>query len=83
MIETRQGSRRKPPIESTILPNNKYGKLTTAPYQESSMAYSFEKITLARDQRICVYVYESNDRRELKLVLTAAEINGTTSPFTK
>ena len=83
VLETKQGGRRRPPIESTILPKNKYGKLTTGPFQESRVAYSFEKITLAKDQRICIYVYESGGRRELKLILTAADINGATSPFAK
>ncbi len=81
ILESNNGSRRKVVYESNVFPKNKFGKLTTAPYSESRIAYSFDKITLSRDQVIKVYVYEKNGSRNLVLTLTDKDINGAVSPF--
>lgn len=80
ILETKQKGRRKIPEESTLIAKNKAGNLTVGPHAESRAAYSFDKITLASNQQICVYLYESGGRRELVLTLTAADINGALSP---
>lgn len=81
ILESNNGSRRKIVYESNIFPKNKFGKLTTAPYSESRVAYSFDKVTLSKDQVLKVYIYEKNGSRNLVLTLTDKDINGATVPF--
>lgn len=81
VLETKTGGRRTPPTEISLFPKNKAGNLTVAPHGESRVAYSFDKITLSRDQVIKVYPYEVNGSRNLVLTLTAKDINGAIVPF--
>lgn len=81
VLESNNGSRRKIVYESNIFPKNRFGKLTTAAHSKGKVAYSFDKITLSKDQVIKVYLYESNGSRNLVLTLTAKDINGAVEPF--
>jgi len=81
VLESHNGMRRKIVYEKTILPKNRFGKLTTAARSESRIAYSFDKLTLSNDQVLKVYVYENGGNRNLVLTLTAKDINGAVEPF--
>lgn len=81
VLESSNGARRKIVYESNIFPKNRFGKLTTAAHSEGKVAYSFDKITLSKDQVIKIYLYESNGSRNLVLTLTAKDVNGAVAPF--
>lgn len=81
ILESHNGAKRKVAYESNLFPKNRFGKLTTAAHGKSRIAYSFDKITLSRDQVIKVYLYEVNGSRNLVLTLTAKDINGAIEPF--
>lgn len=81
VLESSNGIKRKIVYESNIFPKNRFGKLTTAAHSEGKVAYSFDKITLSKDQVLKVYLYESNGSRNLVLTLTAKDINGAVEPF--
>ncbi len=81
VLESHNGMRRKIVYEKTILPKNRFGKLTTAARSQSRIAYSFDKLTLSNDQVLKVYVYENGGNRNLVMTLTAKDINGAVEPF--
>lgn len=81
ILESHNGNKRKIAYESNLFPKNRFGKLTTAAHSTSRIAYSFDKITLSKDQVIKVYLYEVNGSRNLVLTLTAKDINGAVEPL--
>ena len=59
----------------SLLPKNRYGSLTAAPGQTVKMGYTFEKITLSKDKRLNIYLYEKGGQRTVMLMLTPDDVN--------
>lgn len=76
VIEDSNRSKRKVKADPVaLLPKNRYGTLTAAPGQTVKMGYTFDKITLSRDNRLNIYLYEKGGQRTLMLTLTPNDIN--------
>lgn len=76
VIEDANRSRRQIKAEPvSLLPKNRFGSLTAAPDQTVKMGYTFEKITLSKDRRLNIYLYEKDGQRTLMLTLTPDDVN--------
>ena len=54
---------------------NRLGRLSAAPGAYSRVAYSFEKLTLAKNQVLRIYLYENGGQRNLVMTVGAKDIN--------
>ena len=61
--------------ETNLIPKSSLGTLTVAPGASEKCVFSFDKITLAKDQVLRVCVYELNGRRDYFLSLSAKDVN--------
>lgn len=75
VIESSRKGKRSVQYERNLYPKGRYGSLITAARQTSRIAYSFDKITLTKDQVLKVYLYESGGQRNLVLTLSCSDIN--------
>ena len=88
VVESNNGAKRRIAYEKTIFPKNKFGNFTVGPKNSVTVAYSLDKLTLSDGQRLKIYLYEkgamgeeTGGSRNLVLTLSAADINGATSPI--
>ena len=75
VVETRRRARRGAAPERTVVPRSRRGTASCAPEQKTRVAYSLEKLTLARDQVLRVYFHERGGNRELSLTLGPEDVN--------
>jgi hypothetical protein len=75
VMESRKKGKRAVSFEKGIQPKNRHGSLSAAPGETVRIAYSFDKLTLASDQVIKVYLYEEGGQRNLEITLSAKDIN--------
>ena len=75
VIESRRRGKRTVQYERNLLPKGRYGSLTAAAGETAKIAYSFDKITLTRDQVLRIYLYENGGQRNLVLTLSSADMN--------
>lgn len=75
VIESRKKGKRSVQYEKNLYPKGRYGTLMTGAGETSRIAYSFDKITLTKDQVLKVYLYESGGQRNLTLKMTCNDIN--------
>ena len=75
MIESRKQSKRSLDYQKPISSKSRFGTLSTAPGKTSKVVYTMDKITLAKDQVLRIYLYESGGSRNFVLTLTAKDIN--------
>ena len=61
--------------KKNLFPKGSYGSLTAKPGSVSRIAYSFDKVTLTKDQVLKVYLYETDGQRNLVMTLSARDIN--------
>lgn len=66
--------------ETNLLPKASVGSLTVAPGSKEKITYSFDKITLSKDQLLRICVYELNGRRDFFLSLSPKDINEARKP---
>ena len=66
--------------ETNLLPKASVGSLTVAPGSKEKITYSFDKITLSKDQLLRICVYELNGRRDFFLSLSPKDINEARRP---
>lgn len=77
VIEVRKTTRKKPQIEKTIYPVScTIRKISVSPGGEIIAAYSFDKLTLMKDQVLKVYFYENGGVRHFVLNVCARDVNG-------
>ena len=77
VIEGRKTTRKKPQIEKTIYPiSSTIRKISVSPGGEIIAAYSFDKLTLMKDQVLKVYFYENGGMRNFVLNICARDVNG-------
>lgn len=75
VIESKGKGKRTVRYENPVLPRSRYGSLSAGPGQYSRMVYSFDKMTLSKDQVLKVYFYEQGGQRNLVLTLDTNDIN--------
>lgn len=75
VIEGRKSTRKKPQIEKTIYPVScTIRKISVSPGGEIIAAYSFDKLTLMKDQVLKVYFYENDGMRNYVITITIRDI---------
>lgn len=81
VMESRKKSKRTVIFDKTLFPRSRYGSLSAAPGETARIAYSFDKMTLSRDQVLKIYLYETNGQRNLSLTLCTDDINKAANSF--
>lgn len=79
VMESKKKGKRAVSFEKGIQPKNRHGSLSAAPGETVRIAYSFDKLTLASDQVLKVYLYEEGGQRNLEITLSAHDINNAAS----
>lgn len=82
-IESHNKGKRKIENKTNITPKSRYGDLTAAPKEKSKIAYSFSKITLAKDQVLKITLYEQGGQRNLTITLSPDDVNFAKRPQVK
>ena len=75
VIESRKRSKRTVAYDQTVFPRSRYGSLTAGPGQKGRIVYSFDKMTLSKDQALRVYLYENGGQRNLVMTVSPSDIN--------
>ena len=75
VMESRKRGKRSVQYEKNLYPKGRYGTFITPAGEKSRIAYSFDKITLTRDQVLRIYLYESGGQRNLVMTLSCDDIN--------
>lgn len=76
VIESKGGSKKRTvKFDKTVFPRNRHGKLSAAPGEYTRAAYSFDKLTLSKDQVLRIYLYENDGQRNLVMTVNANDIN--------
>lgn len=75
VVESKGNSKRKARSEEPTLPRSRYGKLSAAPGAYSRIVYSFDKMTLSKDQVLKIYFYEDGGNRNLVMTVDTNDIN--------
>lgn len=81
VMESRKKNKRTVIFDKTLFPRSRYGSLSAAPGETARIAYSFDKMTLSRDQVLKIYLYETNGQRNLSLTLSTDDINKAANSF--
>ena len=80
VLESRKKGKRAVSFEKGIQPKNRHGSLSAAPGETVRIAYSFDKLTLASDQVLKVYLYEQGGQRNINVTLSADDVNKAGQP---
>ena len=75
VVESRKRSSKSVVYDKNVFPKSRWGTVSCAPGEKSSIGYSLEKVSLAKDQVLRVYFYENGGQRELVLTIDAKDIN--------
>lgn len=75
VVESKRRSRKTVVYDKNIFPKSRWGTVSCAPGETTSIGYSLEKVSLAKDQVLRVYFYETGGQRELVLTVYAKDIN--------
>jgi hypothetical protein len=75
VIESKRHGKRTVRYDKTVFPRSRYGKLSAGPGEYTRIAYSFEKMTLSKDQVLRIYLYESGGQRNLVMTVDTRDIN--------
>lgn len=69
------GRKRTVKNDKSVFPRNRHGRLSAAPGEYTRMAYSFDKMTLSKNQVLRIYLYENGGQRNLVMTIAASDIN--------
>lgn len=75
VIESKESRKRSVVYDKPIFPRSRFGKLSAGPGEYTRIAYSFDKMTLSKDQCLRVYFYESGGQRNLVMTIDTKDIN--------
>lgn len=75
VIESRKSTKRTVKYDDPVFPRSKWGSLAAAPGGSATMVYSFDKLTLSKDQVLRVYLYEDVGQRNLVMTIDATDLN--------
>lgn len=69
--------------DGPVLPRSRYGSLSAGPGAYSRIVYSFDKMSLYKNQVMRVYFYEEGGQRNLTLTISSKDINNARSAVRK
>lgn len=69
--------------DGPVLPRSRYGSLSAGPGAYSRIVYSFDKMSLYKNQVMRVYFYEEGGQRNLTLTISSKDINNARSAVGK
>lgn len=75
VIESRRQSKRTVAYDRTIFPRSRFGSVSAGPDGQGKAVYSFDKMTLSKDQVLRVYLYENGGQRNLVMTVNPNDIN--------
>lgn len=75
VIESRRQSKRTVAYDQTVFPRSRYGNISAGPGAKGRLVYSFDKMTLSKDQVLRVYFYENGGQRNLVMTISPNDIN--------
>lgn len=75
VIESKHHNKRAVKYDKTVFPRSRYGKLAAGPGEYTRIVYSFDKMTLSKDQVLKVYLYENGGQRNLVMSIDTNDIN--------
>lgn len=75
VVESRRSTKRSVVYDRPVFPRSRYGKLSAGPGEYTRIAYSFDKMTLSKDQCLRVYFYETGGQRNLVMTIDTRDIN--------
>lgn len=75
VVESKKKSKKSVVYDRNIFPKSRSGTISCAPGETASIGYTLEKVSLAKDQVLRVYFYETGGQRELVLTVDAKDIN--------
>lgn len=75
VIEGRKKGRKAVVYEKNISPRSRSGSLSAGPGGKSRICYTMDKLSLAEDQVLNVFLYEEGGPREIVLTIGARDIN--------
>lgn len=75
VVESKKTGKRTVKYENSLLPRSRFGTLSSGPGEYNRMVYSFDKMTLSKDQVLKIYFYEQGGQRNLVLTLDTKDIN--------
>ena len=75
VVESKKRSKKSVVYDKNIFPKSRWGTISCAPGETTSIGYTLEKVSLAKDQVLRVYFYENGGQRELVLSIDAKDIN--------
>ena len=75
VVESKKRPKKTVVYDKNIFPKSRWGTISCAPGETTSIGYSLEKVSLAKDQVLRVYFYETGGQRELVLTVDAKDIN--------
>lgn len=80
VVESKKKEKRTVIFDKTLFPRSRFGSLSAGPGEVARVAYSFDKMTLSKDQVLKVYLYESSGQRNLVLSIDTNDINKAARP---
>lgn len=80
VVESKKKGKRTVVYDRTIFPRSRHGSLSAGPGEVSKIAYSFDKMTLSKDQVLKVYFYETSGQRNLSISIDTKDINKAARP---
>ena len=75
VVESRKRTGKSVVYDRNIFPKSRWGTISCAPGEQSTIGYTLGKVSLAKDQVLRVYFYENGGQRELVLTIDAKDIN--------
>jgi hypothetical protein len=75
VIESKRHGKRTVRYDKTVFPRSRYGKLSAGPGEYTRISYSFDKMTLSKDQVLKIYLYETGGQRNLVMTVDTRDIN--------
>ena len=75
VVESRRQSKRTVAYDQTVFPKSRFGNISAGPGAKGRLVYSFDKMTLSKDQVLRVYFYENGGQRNLVMTVSSNDIN--------
>ena len=75
VVESRRQSKRTVAYDQTVFPKSRYGNISAGPGAKGRLVYSFDKMTLSKEQVLRVYFYENGGQRNLVMTVSPNDIN--------
>lgn len=80
-IESRKKTKRTVSYQDPVMAKSNYGSLIAEPGGEAKICYALPKLTLSKDQCLCIYLNEISGERNFILKLIDDDVNNAILPF--